>query len=289
MTPSNFELKPVKSLYNIDLNAADGSNNFLNQFKGKVTMVVNTTVGCGNANQMEVLQWLQDYFNNDDFEIIAIPTNDYCGPGITHGKWSQGITCGSDSEAYAKDTYGATFKFSEMIASNPNEHVSEIPGKNGLGQEHKEPHNLYKEIENQMASLYEVHRRTCGKARYVPGSDKYYSWWLNQGFDGGIKMSGNFEKYLVDRDGYVAKHIAASVLNYDHEKTVAESHADNYEPLVLPQGRSSKIFDEEFEVVKGFIKELIDGQMSDINPKISILNNDLTVDAFGNNKESVLV
>jgi len=92
----------LKSIYDIDLNSAEGNADFLKQYKGKVTMVVNTTVGCGNANQMEVLQMLQDKYQSQGFEIIAIPTNDYCGPGITKGKLSEGITCGADSQAFGK-------------------------------------------------------------------------------------------------------------------------------------------------------------------------------------------
>ena len=146
----------MKPIYTIPLNSAEDAPNFLDQFKGKVGLLVNTTVGCGNANQMEVLQWLQDKYGGDDFQVIAIPTNDYCGPGITHGKWSQGITCGLDSQNYGRDVYGTTFQFSEMVASNPNIAVNELNPHNGdatvngLGQPRKPPHELYEEIKDQM-------------------------------------------------------------------------------------------------------------------------------------------
>ena len=136
----------LKSIYDIDLKSADGAEGFLNQYKGKVTLIANTTVGCGNANQMEVLQMLQNKYADKGFEVIAIPTNDYCGPGITKGKWSKGISCGLDSQNYGRDVYNTTFEYSEMVASNPNSLVSETVGKNGLGEDHKEPHELYKEI-----------------------------------------------------------------------------------------------------------------------------------------------
>ena len=70
----------MKSIYDIPLNSAEEAPNFLDQFKGKVTLIVNTTVGCGNANQMEILQRLQETYGGDDFQVVAIPTNDYCGP-----------------------------------------------------------------------------------------------------------------------------------------------------------------------------------------------------------------
>ena len=251
----------MKSIYNIPLLSADDVPNFLDQFKGKATLLVNTTVGCGNANQMEILQRLQETYGGDDFQIIAIPTNDYCGPGITHGKWSQGITCGADSANYGKDVYGTTFQFSEMVASNPNESASEIPGKNGLGQDRKPTHELYREIEEQMISL-------GNKKKEVGVLDRkdYYSYWLNIGTANGAKQGGNFEKYLIDRDGYISAWFQCTVLNYDSEKTVKEVAEKEGRHIGIGQGRSKKIFEEEYAVVCHEIEELIAGKKSLINP-----------------------
>lgn len=248
----------MKSVYDIELNSADGVPGFMEQYKNKVVLIANTTVGCGNANQMEVLQMLQDKYKDQDFEIVAIPTNDYCGPGITKGKWSQGITCGADSEAYGKDVYGTTFKFSEMVGSIPHDKVSESIGKNGLGQENKEPHELYKTIQEHQFAL-----RAYNTENNIPSETQdYYSYWLNLGFDGGQWMGGNFEKYLVDKDGYVAKHYLSTVLNYDVERTLKEA-----EPTArLGTGRSRKVFEEEFAVICKHIDELLAGKKADINP-----------------------
>lgn len=257
----------MKSIYTIDLSSAEGQPNFLDQFKGKVTMIVNTTVGCGNANQMEVLQMLQDKYGGDDFQIVAIPTNDYCGPGITHGKWSQGITCGLDSQNYGRDVYGVTFQFSEMIASNPNASVNELsPHKgntevNGLGQPKKETHELYKEIARQMH-----HMANTEKELGIVNKKEYWSYWLNLD-TAGAEQGGNFEKYIVDRDGYVAKWYQCTVLNYDSEKGVKEQAAKEGRPIDIGPGRSRKIWQEEFDVICQMIEGLIDGKRSLINPK----------------------
>ena len=166
----------MKSIYDIPLKSATNEDNFLSKFKGKVSLVVNTTVGCGNANQLEVLQWLQDKYGGDNFQVIGIPTNDYCGPGITKGKWSKGISCGLDSQNYGRDVYNTTFEYSEMVASNPNSLVSETVGKNGLGEDHKEPHELYKEIAKQMIELGLMNIKN-----EIPQGG-YLSPWLNHGF-----------------------------------------------------------------------------------------------------------
>ena len=259
----------LKSIYDISLDSADGQPNFLEQFRGKVTLVVNTTVGCGNANQMEVLQWLQEKYAGEHFQVVAIPTNDYCGPGITHGKWSEGITCGADSANYGKDVYGATFQFSQMVSSIPSDGVSlqlgVEPGHNGLGQAYGEPHELYKTIrDHQRAAQNKL--KSNGLDPMTMFKDKYHSWWLNRGFYNGDWMGGNFEKYLVDKDGFVSKHYQCTVLNWDSEKTVKEMAKESGKVIDIGMGRSKKIFEEEWAVVCQDIEELIAGKKSIINP-----------------------
>jgi len=253
----------MKSIYDVPLDSAEGTPNFLEQFKGKVSLIVNTTVGCGNANQLEVLQWLQDKYGGDDFQVIAVPTNDYCGPGVTKGKWADGITCGLDSKLYGEDVYNVTFKYSQMVSSNPNKLVGPLLGQpeghNGLGQPNGEPHELYKEIAKQILAV--------GSA--APKLEiNYKSQWLNQGFYSGEFMGGNFEKYLVDKDGYVSKHFACTTLNYDIEKTLKESEIQEkgFAPG-MGEGRSKEVFEEEYRVISEFIEELISGKKSEINPE----------------------
>jgi len=260
----------MKSIYEIPLNSAEGKPNHLDQFKGKVTMVVNTTVGCGNANQMEVLQWLQEKYQDQGFEIIAVPTNDFCGPGVTKGKWSQGITCGTDSQEYGQEVYGTTFKFSEMVTSNPNDLANELsehkgnPNVNGLGHPVGEPHELYKEISNQMIELGKIQDTINDE---IPEGG-YLSPWLNKGFYNGAKMGGNFEKYLIDQDGYVVKHFACTVLNYDIEKTLKESLIEAGITPTMGEGRTMEVFNEEYQTVCKEIEKLLAGSKSPLNPSL---------------------
>jgi glutathione peroxidase-family protein len=265
----------MKPIYDVSLNSADGNENFLNQYKGKVTMVVNTTVGCGNANQLEVLQWLQEKYQDQGFEIIAIPTNDYCGPGVTKGKWSRGITCGLDSQEYGKEVYNVTFKYSEMVASIPNSFANEYsehkgnPKVNGLGIEHSEPHEIYKEISDQLKSVGSLMTSIKGEFDSV----EFLSPWLNQGFYNGTEMSGNFEKYLIDRDGYVVKHFTCTALNYDTEKTLKESLLAEFgHPGKMGEGRTPEVFAEEFAFISNEIEKLLSGDISPLNPNARVLS-----------------
>lgn len=259
----------LNSIYDISLNSASNEPNFLEQFKGKTTLLVNTTVGCGNANQMEVLQWLQEKYQDQGFEIIAVPTNDYCGPGVTKGRWSEGITCGADSEAYGKEVYNTTFKFSEMVSSNPNPDLNHqldnglATGTNGLGQPTLPPHELYAEITNQMRELYAMNNN--GLIKNNTPEEGYLSPWLNIGFYNGATMGGNFEKYLIDSDGYVVKHFTCTTLNYDIEKTLKEFMASEGDPVTMGEGRTMEVFNEEYSLICSEIEKIIAGSKSPIN------------------------
>jgi glutathione peroxidase-family protein len=259
----------MKSIYEIPLASAEGTPNFLEQYKGKVTLVVNTTVGCANANQMEVLQWLQEKYQDQGFEIIAIPTNDYCGPGITKGKWSEGITCGLDSKAYGEDVYGTTFKYSEMVSSLPHDKFYEMyptlpSGLSRLGKETEPPHEIYAEISSQMLALHKMKES-------LEDSDtegKFMSPWLNVGFYDGVEMGGNYEKYLIDRDGYVMKHFINGVLNYDVERTLKEVMISKGIHPTQGEDRPMEIFNEEYDFVCSEIEKAIAGLTSALNPNL---------------------
>ena len=75
-------LKMTWPIWDAGLESASGEKDFLKKYQGKVLFFTNTTVGCGNANQLEVMQWLQDKFQDQGFSVIGVPTNDFCGAGI---------------------------------------------------------------------------------------------------------------------------------------------------------------------------------------------------------------
>jgi glutathione peroxidase len=262
----------MKSIYDIQLDSAEGTPNFLEQFKGKAVLLINTTVGCGNAGQMESIEWIQEDMAGEDFTVVAIPTNDFCGPSITKGKWSQGITCGMDSKLYGEDVYGVTFPFSEMIVSNPAEIPLEAPwlgkgpGLNGNGQPFGERHELYLEISRQIAAL------AADKIeKGIVEKTDYESRYLNE-HDGGFMMNANFEKYLIDKDGYVVKHYPATTLNWDVERTLKEDLAEQGIFAKMGPDRSEYIFNEENAVIRDHIERLMAGERSRINPNLVLSN-----------------
>lgn len=262
----------MKSIYDIELESAEGTPNFLQQFKGKAVLLINTTVGCGNAGQMESIEWIQEDMAGEDFTVVAIPTNDFCGPSITKGKWSKGIECGLDSKNYGEDVYGVTFPFSEMITSNPADIPLEAPwlgkgpGLNGNGQPFGERHELYLEISEQVKALQD-YKRSNG----IVEKTDYESRYLNE-HNGGVMMNANFEKYLIDKDGYVVKHYPATTLNWDVERTLKEDLLAQGIHASMGPDRSEYIFNEENAVIRDHIERLMAGERSLLNPNLVLSN-----------------
>lgn len=82
----------------------------------------------------------------------------------------------------------------------------------------------------------------------------------------GQEQCGNFEKYIIDKDGYIAKWLQCTVLNYDSEKGVKEAAARDGRVIDVGPGRSMKVFEEEYALVCSIIEDLIAGKKSIINP-----------------------
>ena len=94
----------------------------------------------------------------------------------------------------------------------------------------------------------------------------YYSKVLNIHSSGWI-MNCNFEKYLIDKDGYVVKHYPCTTLNYKIERTWQEELIRTGRGEAnIGSGRSMLDFEEEYAVITGHIERLINGERSIINP-----------------------
>jgi len=169
-----------KSIYSIPLDSIDGEKDFLAQYEGKVTMIVNVTADCGNSPQYETLEELYQKYKDSGFEIVAVPTNDFCGPGITYNEFAEdGISCAADAKNYAVNKYNVTYKFSEIVTS--------------------EPHDSWREKRNNYTESHELYKNLVA-------------------ISGGQSMGGNFEKFLINRNGeYVKRFHNYTLLDYYRE------------------------------------------------------------------------
>lgn len=185
----------MTSIYDVKIKSWDDQEDFLAKYRGKVTMITNTTAACGNAPQFGILEDLYQKYKDQGFEVVGIPTNQFCGPKVTYGEWEEdGIKSAADSRDHAHTVYGATFDFAELVVAKAGEPWDKKIPEGGS------PHELFDELTSQDGT--------------------------------GALMYGNFEKWLVGRDGKVIKRYTnGTLLDFARENgqeefpTAEESYA----------------------------------------------------------------
>jgi glutathione peroxidase len=65
------------TIYQFKVENSKGEEVNLQQYKGKVLMIVNTASECGFTPQLQDLEELRKEFENQKFEILAFPSNDF--------------------------------------------------------------------------------------------------------------------------------------------------------------------------------------------------------------------
>jgi glutathione peroxidase len=102
------------SVYDFTLNDIDGKPVSLNQFKGKVLLIVNTASFCGNTPQYSELQDLYETYEEKGLEILAFPANNF-------GQQEPGSDAEIKSFCFTK--YSLTFPlFSKISVKGQDKH-----------------------------------------------------------------------------------------------------------------------------------------------------------------------
>jgi glutathione peroxidase len=65
------------SIYDFKLTTIDGEDITLDQYRGKVLLIVNTASKCGFTYQYEALEKLYKEYNGKGFEILGFPSNQF--------------------------------------------------------------------------------------------------------------------------------------------------------------------------------------------------------------------
>lgn len=97
------------SIYDYTLISGDGSEVALDQYRGKVLLVVNTATGCGFTPQYEQLEQLYEQYHDAGLEIIDVPCNQFAGQ-----------TPGTDDEIRQFCTLKYNTRFPQMKKSDVN-------------------------------------------------------------------------------------------------------------------------------------------------------------------------
>lgn len=102
------------SVYDFSAKTIEGPNKSLKDYEGKVLLIVNTASECGFTPQFEGLQDLYEKYQEQGFEVLGFPCNQFKGqdPGTDEQIFS-----------FCEDNYGVSFQmFSKVDVKGENAH-----------------------------------------------------------------------------------------------------------------------------------------------------------------------
>ncbi|MCH5343673.1 MAG: glutathione peroxidase [Acetatifactor sp.] len=97
------------SIYDHTVKDAEGNDVSLQDYRGKVLLIVNTATGCGFTPQYEGLQDLYEKYQEKGLEILDFPCNQF-------GNQAPGTE--EEIEDFCQSRYGVTFKMFKKICVN---------------------------------------------------------------------------------------------------------------------------------------------------------------------------
>lgn len=148
---------------NFILNDALGNKINLNNYKGKVLLIVNTAIKCRYTNQYYEFEELYEKYKDKDFEILDFPCNQF---------GSQAPGTSKDIFEFCEDEFDITFKIFEKV---------EVNGKNA--------HPLFTYLKNQIKIDID---NSYQEYKNIPNPKR-----------GNGRIKWNFTKFLIDKKGNV--------------------------------------------------------------------------------------
>lgn len=101
-------------LYNFSVKDKNGKDISLEEYKGKVLIIVNTASKCGLTPQFKDLEELYKKYNKDGLEILGFPCNQFA---------NQDPASNEEIQEFCQLNYGVTFKiFSKIDVNGSNAH-----------------------------------------------------------------------------------------------------------------------------------------------------------------------
>lgn len=99
----------MSAFHRLVLTALDGKELALEQFQGKVLLVVNVASKCGLTPQYAALEALQQRYAAQGFAVLGVPCNQFAGqePGTDE-----------EIQTFCSSTYGVSFPMTSRIEVN---------------------------------------------------------------------------------------------------------------------------------------------------------------------------
>lgn len=159
-----------QSLYEIPVKTINGNDATLNEHRGEVLLVVNVASKCGLTPQYEGFEKLYETYRGKNFAVLGFPANDFAGqePGTNE-----------EIQSFCSLNYQVQFPlYSKIAVTGP------------------EKHPLYQ-------ALITAQPETEGRASMETMLRGY-----NIEPTAAPEVVWNFEKFLIGRDGKVARRFA---------------------------------------------------------------------------------
>ena len=177
-------------IYDFTVKNRKGEDVSLENFKGKVLLIVNTATRCGFTPQYEELENLYEKYNKEGFEVLDFPCNQFGNQAPE-----------SDEEIHTFCQLNYKVKFGQFAKV-------EVNGENAIP--------LFKYLKEQkgFAGFDPKHKLTSVLTEMLSKNDS--------DFAKKSDIKWNFTKFLVDRDGNVVERFEPTANMQDVAKKVAE-------------------------------------------------------------------
>ena len=174
-------------IYDYEVEMSNGEMLKLQDYRGKVIIVVNTATGCGFTPHYEPLEAMYEKYHEEGLEIIDVPCNQFAGQ-----------TPGTDEEIHEFCTLKYNTKFPQMKKADVN-------GENAI-------------------PLFEYLKSQKGFEGFGKGAKALAMNLMLKKFDKDYKnnpeIKWNFTKFVVDRNGNVVARFEPTADMKELEKCV---------------------------------------------------------------------
>jgi len=176
------------TIYDYKIKNRNGEEISLNEFKGKVLIIVNTATGCGFTPQYEGLEKLYKEYHDKGLEILDFPCNQFGNQAP-----------GTDEEIHEFCTlkYNTSFdQFAKIDVNGENESPLYTYLKNTIEKD------TITGVKNKMAM------KAIEKISKTSKEEKDIKW--------------NFTKFLIDKEGNVVERYSPTYKPEDMEEKIKE-------------------------------------------------------------------
>lgn len=178
------------NIYDFEVKSIDRKKVSLEDYKGKVLLIVNTASKCGFTPQYEDLQKLYNKYCDKGFEILAFPCNQFK---------NQEFSTNEEIKTFCSLEYGVSFPIFEKVNVN---------GQNA--------HELFRYLKEELPFEGFDMSDSTNKLLDMMLKKDYPSYTI------GNEIRWNFTKFLISRNGNSIKRFESSINPMDIDEIISE-------------------------------------------------------------------